>query len=263
MRSQELPIVSLIVPMNKLNKRATYHTSNGVASTTSMLLVSPPSGPFGSAYCLVNDQIFDWSEYYMKGSIHRHFNWPWPNSSLLPSLSSPFERRKPSRIPQNKRVPPDPSLVNRVCSRRRKVGLALFPFLNSVSSLKIREYILDYCATIFTKVYSITNVFPRWLLVIVSGSVASFLVRLLHKSSSNASKVPKAESSPKSTIVTSDEKKPSTSAPAPEPVTETTNTLSNGTATTSTSKLQTDSERESSAKPTKRTSTRPKKSKKT
>ncbi|KAG6868133.1 hypothetical protein C0993_007337 [Termitomyces sp. T159_Od127] len=44
-----------------------------------------------------------------------------------------------------------------------------------------REWILDYLALIMTKVYNVVILFPRWLLFVISGSIASVIINILHK----------------------------------------------------------------------------------
>ncbi|KAG6812091.1 hypothetical protein H0H92_004391 [Tricholoma furcatifolium] len=44
-----------------------------------------------------------------------------------------------------------------------------------------REWMMDYLAFVLTKVYNTFIMVPRWLLLLLSGSVASFLINLLHK----------------------------------------------------------------------------------
>ncbi|KAG6891310.1 hypothetical protein C0992_009191 [Termitomyces sp. T32_za158] len=44
-----------------------------------------------------------------------------------------------------------------------------------------REWILDYLAFILTKVYNVMILLPRWLLFIISGSIASVILNILHK----------------------------------------------------------------------------------
>ncbi|KAH0587995.1 hypothetical protein J132_10436 [Termitomyces sp. J132] len=44
-----------------------------------------------------------------------------------------------------------------------------------------REWILDYLALIMTKIYNVVILFPRWLLFIISGSIASVVINFLHK----------------------------------------------------------------------------------
>lgn len=41
---------------------------------------------------------------------------------------------------------------------------------------------LDYLALMLTKIYNVTVVIPRWLLVIITGSIGSLLVNVLHSS---------------------------------------------------------------------------------
>ncbi|EGO02129.1 hypothetical protein SERLA73DRAFT_177903 [Serpula lacrymans var. lacrymans S7.3] len=44
-----------------------------------------------------------------------------------------------------------------------------------------REYILDYLAIVFTKVYNVVVIVPKWLLYIVTGGLASLIVNWLHR----------------------------------------------------------------------------------
>ena len=47
------------------------------------------------------------------------------------------------------------------------------------------EYILDFFAVWLTKIYNVTLLIPRWLLVFVSGTIASLLIGFLHKTPLN------------------------------------------------------------------------------
>ena len=47
-----------------------------------------------------------------------------------------------------------------------------------------REFVLEYLALILTKTYNVTVLIPRWLLLVVTGSIASVLVNVLHSSKS-------------------------------------------------------------------------------
>ena len=47
------------------------------------------------------------------------------------------------------------------------------------------EYILDFFAVWLTKIYNVTLLIPRWLLVFGSGTIASLLVGFLHKTPPN------------------------------------------------------------------------------
>ncbi|KAF5388042.1 hypothetical protein D9615_000708 [Tricholomella constricta] len=44
-----------------------------------------------------------------------------------------------------------------------------------------REYIMDFLAVVLTKIYDTAILVPRWLLFVISGSIASFLINFLHK----------------------------------------------------------------------------------
>ncbi|TFK43896.1 hypothetical protein BDQ12DRAFT_623119 [Crucibulum laeve] len=44
-----------------------------------------------------------------------------------------------------------------------------------------REYLLEHLATALTKIYNVTVLIPRWLFFVLSGSVASFMINLLHR----------------------------------------------------------------------------------
>ncbi|KAI0650445.1 hypothetical protein C8Q79DRAFT_902407 [Trametes meyenii] len=44
-----------------------------------------------------------------------------------------------------------------------------------------REWVLHYYAVALTYIFNFVNRFPRWMLMIASGAVASFVMRLLHK----------------------------------------------------------------------------------
>ncbi|EJD01361.1 uncharacterized protein FOMMEDRAFT_126226 [Fomitiporia mediterranea MF3/22] len=47
-----------------------------------------------------------------------------------------------------------------------------------------REFIMDYFAAALAKVYDITVMVPRWLLLVISGSVASLIVNIMHNTKS-------------------------------------------------------------------------------
>ncbi|KAJ3576242.1 hypothetical protein NP233_g574 [Leucocoprinus birnbaumii] len=48
-----------------------------------------------------------------------------------------------------------------------------------------REWIMDVFATYLTKIYNVAVLFPRWLLLVISGGVGSLLLNLLHRPSKN------------------------------------------------------------------------------
>jgi len=47
-----------------------------------------------------------------------------------------------------------------------------------------REFVLDSLAHVLTKIYNVAVMVPRWLLLVITGSIASVLVNLLHNSNS-------------------------------------------------------------------------------
>ena len=65
---------------------------------------------------------------------------------------------------------------------------------------------MDYFATALTKIYDVTVMVPRWLLLLISGSLASAIVNLMHNSPSLWSK-----STPKPKPGTEGKAKPPTS----------------------------------------------------
>ncbi|KIK04746.1 hypothetical protein K443DRAFT_92621 [Laccaria amethystina LaAM-08-1] len=44
-----------------------------------------------------------------------------------------------------------------------------------------REWLMDHFATVLTKIYNWTVVVPRWILLLISGTVGSILINLMHK----------------------------------------------------------------------------------
>ncbi|PPQ63148.1 hypothetical protein CVT24_005788 [Panaeolus cyanescens] len=118
-----------------------------------------------------------------------------------------------------------------------------------------REWIMDIFAKYLTKAYNITILIPRWILFILSGSAASLIIAVLHRSPKkkaptpgNTKVVPKPVAQPPSQAA----KLAPTSAAA-----------SSAPSTRSKSKAPaTDSEREGSAPPGTRSSARQRKNKK-
>ncbi|KIM46519.1 hypothetical protein M413DRAFT_441609 [Hebeloma cylindrosporum] len=109
-----------------------------------------------------------------------------------------------------------------------------------------REYIMEFMAVWFTKIYNWVIIIPKWMLLFASGSIASVLIGLLHGKPKQPAPVPGVT---KPTI-------PAAVARAPKAAVKTARTsappaTANGT----------DSEHDSSA-PTKRTSARQRKAKK-
>lgn len=47
-------------------------------------------------------------------------------------------------------------------------------------------YILEWSAILFSKIYQMTSYIPKWLLILLTGSLASILVNFLHGSRSSA-----------------------------------------------------------------------------
>lgn len=110
-----------------------------------------------------------------------------------------------------------------------------------------REWIMDFQAKWFTFFYDWLVLVPKWLLVLASGSLASVLISFMHKSPP-ATPTPAAKPAAKSI----------TSAP-PTSATSTKLTKAKPASKAATPAPTTDSEREASAAPTKRTSTRQRK----
>jgi len=48
------------------------------------------------------------------------------------------------------------------------------------------EYLMDYLAIVLTKIYDFSIFIPRWLMLLISGSVASVIINFLHKPSATA-----------------------------------------------------------------------------
>ncbi|KAF9061072.1 hypothetical protein BDP27DRAFT_1385431 [Rhodocollybia butyracea] len=59
------------------------------------------------------------------------------------------------------------------------------------------EFFLHYLALILTKIYVLVVRVPRWLLYVLSGSVASFLIQILHRPSKNKPQPQKVAEAPK------------------------------------------------------------------
>ncbi|KAF8969393.1 hypothetical protein BDZ97DRAFT_1795371 [Flammula alnicola] len=104
------------------------------------------------------------------------------------------------------------------------------------------EWIMDFQAKWFTKIYNTVTIVPRWALLFFSGSIGSVIIGLLHRPSKKAA--PAAQ-------------------PKAKPITPAVSSAS-ATSTSTTAKAvpsapTTDSEHESSAAPAKRTSARQRK----
>ena len=69
-----------------------------------------------------------------------------------------------------------------------------------------REWVLDYLALGFATIYSYLVRVPKWLLYMMSGGVATFLINLLHKpkaqerSRANPEAVPKQPATPPTVV---------------------------------------------------------------
>jgi len=74
-----------------------------------------------------------------------------------------------------------------------------------------REFVLDWLAVGFRKVYDVTVMLPKWLLLLISGGLASGLVNLMHRSSSS-------KAAPQDTKAPAAPKVPSTAPAAAEVV---------------------------------------------
>lgn len=70
-----------------------------------------------------------------------------------------------------------------------------------------REFIMTYFAFVLTKIYHVSIMVPRWLLFIISGSVASVVMNLMHRGSSEVSK-PKSPQPTTSELQTTKPTKP-------------------------------------------------------
>lgn len=113
---------------------------------------------------------------------------------------------------------------------------------------------MDFLAVWFTKIYNVAVRIPKWILLLVTGSIGSLLIGLLHKPSKKDKEAIAAKE--KEAAVQQELKK----------LLRPTNSVASGTRA-STSKASsvvpaTDSERESSTTPAKRSSARQRKNKK-
>ncbi|KIK95339.1 hypothetical protein PAXRUDRAFT_827141 [Paxillus rubicundulus Ve08.2h10] len=59
-----------------------------------------------------------------------------------------------------------------------------------------REWILDYLANTLSRIYSWIVRVPKWLMYVLSGAVATFVINILHKPSKKVESKPKAASNP-------------------------------------------------------------------
>jgi len=128
------------------------------------------------------------------------------------------------------------------------------PWSSSFAPGGDNEYIMDFLAVWFTKIYNVAVRIPKWILLLVTGSIGSLLIGLLHKPSKKDKEAIAAKE--KEAAVQQELKK----------LLRPTNSVASGTRA-STSKASsvvpaTDSERESSATPAKRSSARQRKNKK-
>lgn len=63
-----------------------------------------------------------------------------------------------------------------------KCVLIFFPIASThIERYALSEYLLHYLGLVLTTIYNITIKVPRWILYILSGSVASFIIQLLHR----------------------------------------------------------------------------------
>jgi hypothetical protein len=110
-------------------------------------------------------------------------------------------------------------MVDCLRSGRQQVTFFLLPNLNHESNhqhILHREYIMDFFAKYMTIAYNFVVMFPRWLLFLVSGSIASVAINLLHRSSNK--EAAKKQSEPKA--LSNPPPPPQLTAPiSPSPVT--------------------------------------------
>ncbi|KAF8165687.1 hypothetical protein B0H34DRAFT_690040 [Crassisporium funariophilum] len=129
------------------------------------------------------------------------------------------------------------------------------PWSTAYSPGGSREFIMEFFAVWMTKLYNLAVVVPRWLLVLVSGSLASVIIGLLHKPAKKPATPLAVQPQPKV-------KSQSAVAASSKPAAASSSTASAIASGSGQASVLTDSERESSAPPTKRTSARQRKTKK-
>lgn len=78
---------------------------------------------------------------------------------------------------------------------------------------KLREYIMDFFAVWLTKIYNAMILIPRWLLFVISGSIASIAINFLHKPAAAAPKPARLQG--ETTSAPSSKAETSTSAVSP------------------------------------------------
>ncbi|RDB19791.1 hypothetical protein Hypma_012896 [Hypsizygus marmoreus] len=79
-----------------------------------------------------------------------------------------------------------------------------------------REFIMTYLAFALTKIYTTFLLIPRWLLFVISGSVASFLINFLHKPGAQAPQPIQQQAGTPAPAAAEPPKAESSAVPAPQ-----------------------------------------------
>lgn len=95
----------------------------------------------------------------------------------------------------------DSTMAVSLCSRREQVSPALYFNKKKSDPMVCREFLMDWLAIALTKFYNVTVVVPRWLLIVITGSIGSVLVNLLH----SGKKTPQKDAAPSAKSVTAAE----------------------------------------------------------
>lgn len=79
----------------------------------------------------------------------------------------------------------------------------------------LREFVLEYFAIWMTKLYLLTIRVPRWIMLLVSGSIASFAINLFHGwGAKKTAAAPKPAARPAAAVAATPAPVPATAAPA-------------------------------------------------
>jgi len=96
---------------------------------------------------------------------------------------------------------------------------ATSPWSSPYSPGGSREFIMTYLAFVLTKIYNVAIMVPRWLLFVITGSIASIVMNFMHRGSPPEAPKPKSQQStiPTITVTPQPALQPARSAAAPSP----------------------------------------------
>lgn len=130
----------------------------------------------------------------LQRTVSGHYHRQGPDTPVLQGGPRARHGRPPARPPHRGALAQHPAMEDELRARRKAVRIprsrprALNTISDHAPLRTHREWILHYYAFGLMHAFNFVNRFPRWMLMIGSGMIASLVMRLLHKSPAEPTK---------------------------------------------------------------------------